>query len=146
MTLTYVKGLPTPIKELNAIGETTFSMFLYDYSKVFYVAACETVNYLLSTKKFNKSKWNSYLQQTYGINKRHANGVIASAKGRVDSSQECRKEHLIVLKRKLASAKKWLNSAQRKLNSCSKFYASQNCRNSKTNTLLPLACSLRACF
>jgi len=142
-TLTYVKGLPTPIDELNAIGETTFSMFLYDYSRIFRAAACETVNHLLRTKKFDKSKWNSYLQQTYGILKRHANGVIASAKGRVDSSKECRSEHLKVLKRKLASAKKWLTTAQRKLNSCSKFYQSNNWLNSKTNTLLPLACSLR---
>ena len=142
-TLTYVKGLPTPIEELNAIGETTFSMFLYDYSQVFYAAACETVNHLLSGKKFNKSAWNTHLQQTYAINKRHANGVIASAKGREKSAIESRKEHLLSLKRKLTSAKKWLKSALRKLNSCSKFYARQNWRNSKNSTLLPLSSSLK---
>ena len=76
-TLTYVRGLPTPLEELNAIGETTFSIFLWDYSKVFRAAANDTVNYLLSGNKFNKSAWNTYLQQTYGINKRHANGVTS---------------------------------------------------------------------
>ena len=94
MTLTYVKGLPTPIEELNAIGETTFSMFLHDYAKMFHAASSETVNYLLSAKKFNKSQWNTHLQQSYGINKRHANGVIASASGRVSSAVECRKNIL----------------------------------------------------
>ncbi len=142
-TLTYVKGLPTPIKELNAIGETIFSMFLYDYSQVFRAAACETVNHLLSVKKFNKSKWNTHLQKTYGILKRHANGVIASAKGRLDSSKECRKEHIKVLKRKLASAKKWLKTAERKLKSCSKFYGRENWQSAQKSTLLPLSCSLK---
>ena len=143
MTLTYVKGLPTPLKELNAIGETTFSMFLYDYSQIFRAAACETVNYLLSRNKFNKSAWNTYLQKTYGINKRHANGVVASAKGKVSSAIECRVEHLKSLKNKLASAKKWLKKSEKKLNSCRKFYSNQNWRNAKTNTLLPLSCSLK---
>ncbi|MEM7594655.1 MAG: IS200/IS605 family accessory protein TnpB-related protein [Cyanobacteria bacterium P01_A01_bin.83] len=143
MTLTYVKGLPAPINELNAIGETTLGMFLHDYSVVFHAASCETVNHLLNAEKFNKSAWNTYLQKTYGINKRHANGVIASSKGRVSSAIECRKEHLYVLKRKLTSAKKWLKSANKKLNSCAKFYSKKNWINSKTSSLLPLSCSLK---
>ena len=118
-------------------------MFLHDYSQVFYDAACETINHLLSAEKFNKSAWNTHLQETYGINKRHANGIIASAKGRVASKKECRKEHLIVLKRKLTSANKWLKTAAQKLNSCSQFYAPKNWRKSKKSTLLPLSCSLK---
>ncbi|MEM7591588.1 MAG: hypothetical protein AAF383_08720 [Cyanobacteria bacterium P01_A01_bin.83] len=144
MSLTYVKGLPTPIEELNAIGQTNFSMFLYDYSSVFYRAACDTVNYLLLFKSFNKSAWNTHLQQSYGINKRQANGVISSAKGRVTSAVECRKEHIKTLNNKLKSASKWLKGATKKLNSCQKFYARKNWKNSKTSTLLPLSCSLRS--
>ena len=142
-TLTYVKGLPTPIDELNAIGETSFSLFLSDYSQVFYVAACETVNHLLTVEKFNKSKWNTHLQETYGILKRHANGVISSAKGRLSSAVECRARHITVLKQKLSSAKKWLKTTERKLKSCSKFYRRKNWRVAKKNTLLPLSCSVR---
>ena len=142
MTLTYVKGLPTPIEELNAIGETPFSMFLRDYAKIFHAAVCETVNHLLSVKKFNKSAWNTHLQQSYGINKRHANGVIGSASARVSSAVECRKEHIKTLKRKLASASGWLKSANRKLASCFRFYARKNWIRSKSSTLLPLSCSL----
>ena len=143
VTLTYVKGLPTPLKELNAIGETIFSMFLFDYSKIFHAAACKTVNHLLSQEKFDKSAWNTYLQKTYGINKRHANGVISSAKGKVSSAIECRREYLKILKRKLASAKKWLKKSEKKLDSCQKFYGKKNWRNSKISTLLPLSCSLK---
>ena len=143
MTLTYVKGLPAPIEELNPIGETTFSMFLRDYSQVFYAASLATVNRLLNSNSFDKSQWNTHLQQNYGINKRQANGVIASSKGRLSSAIECRKEHLKVLKQKLVSAKKWLKAAQRKLKSCSKFYGGKNWRKSNKSTLLPLSCSLK---
>ena len=143
MTLTYVKCLPTPIEELNAIGETPFSMFLHDYSKIFHAASSCTVNHLLSAKKFNKSACNTYLQQKYGINKRHAHGIIASVKGRVSSVVECRKEHLKVLKRKLTSAKKWLKSANIKLASCQKFYARSNWKNYNSSSLFPLSCNLR---
>lgn len=142
-TLTYVKGLPTPLDELNPLGMTTFEMFLNDYSSVFYSAACKTVNHLLSGNSFNKSAWNTHLQQTFGINKRQANGVIASAKGRVASAVECRAEHLKIFKRKLKSANSWLKKSQKKLNSCLKFYARKNWRNSKSNTFLPLSCSLK---
>ncbi|MDJ0589001.1 MAG: IS200/IS605 family accessory protein TnpB-related protein [Pleurocapsa sp. MO_226.B13] len=143
MTLTYVKGLPTPREELNAIGETTFSMFLYDYSRVFHTAASCTVNHLLNTEKFNKSQWNTHLQQAYGISKRHANGVISSAKGRVSSSIEGRAQHIKVLKQKLSSAKKWLKKSEKKLSSCALFYQRKNWRNAKKSTLLPLSCSVQ---
>ena len=142
-TLTYVKGLPTPIDELTPLGMTTFEMFLNDFSQVTHTASCLTVNHLLSESKFNKSAWNTHLQHSFGINKRHANGVIASAKGRVSSAIECRAEHLKTLKGKLKSALKWLKSSEKKLNSCSKFYARKNWINSKTGTLLPLSCSLK---
>ena len=138
-TITYVKGLPTPIEELNAVGQTTLAMFLYDYSQVFYQASCKTVNHLLSTTQFNKSAWNTHLQQTFKINKRQANGVISSAKGRVSSAVECRAEHLKTLKGKLSSAKAWLKKSERKLNSCQKFYSKKNWKNSHTLTLLPLS-------
>ena len=142
-TVSYVKGLPTPLDELNALGQTTFSMFLYDYSKVFYRASCETVNHLLSWDSFNQSAWNTYLQQTFKINKRQANGVIKSAQGRVKSANECRVEHLKTLKSQLTSAKAWLKKSEKKINSLRKFYARKNWRKSKTSPLLPLSCHLK---
>jgi hypothetical protein len=96
-TLTYVKGLPTPAEEFNSLGITEFEMFLTAYSSVFHQAACETTNHLLSGIEFNKSKWNTHLQITYGISKRHANGVISHAIGAVDSSKEHKKRHIKIL-------------------------------------------------
>ncbi len=113
-TLTYCKGLPTPADELNAIGFTEFEMFLTAYAPIFHKAVCETVAQLLSDS-FNKSKWNTHLQQTYGISKRHANGVISSAKGSVDSAKECRKLHVKQLEGKLKSAKQWVKKSLKRI-------------------------------
>ena len=142
-TLTYVKGLPTPIEELNHIGMTTFEMFLNDFSQVTHTACCLTVNHLLKVGKFNKSSWNTHLQKTFGINKRHANGIIASSEGRVKAADEHRKLHLETLNRKIKTTKKWINSAEKKLNSGNRFYSKDNWSKSKTSCLLPLSCSLK---
>ncbi|MEO1378141.1 MAG: hypothetical protein AAFW70_28485, partial [Cyanobacteria bacterium J06635_10] len=107
-TLTYCKGLPTPLDELNNLGITDFEAFLGAYSAIFHSATCETVNHLRSDEDFNKSQWNTHLQAKYGINKRHANGVISFAKGAVDSAKECRNNHIEVLEGKLKSIKKWI--------------------------------------
>jgi hypothetical protein len=85
-TLTYCKGLPTPVHELNELGKTTFEMFLEAYAPIFRVASIETIDRLLSNTEFKKSDWN--LQQSYRINKRHANGVISSASCRVDGAKK----------------------------------------------------------
>jgi hypothetical protein len=94
-TLTYCKGLPTPLDELNPTGYTELECFLAAFSQVFYRSTTETVNHLLNQQtKFNKSSWNTYLQKTYGISKRHALGVIALSIGKVDSASRCRTNHI----------------------------------------------------
>lgn len=143
-TLTYVKGLPTPIDELNSLGMSTFEMFLNEFSQVTFKASCETVNHLLEVNKFNKSSWNTYLQKAYRINKRHANGIISSSEGRVKAAIEHRKLHLQTLKRKLKSVKAWLKTANNKLKSNTKFYSESNWKDSKTSCLLPFSCSLKS--
>ncbi|MBD2491698.1 hypothetical protein [Aulosira sp. FACHB-615] len=141
--LTYVKGLPTPAEELNSLGLTEFEMFLAAYSSVFHKAACETANHILSTQSFNKSKWNTHLQKTYGIAKRHANGVISYAQGAVDASKESRKLHIKTLEGKLKSLNSWITKSEKKLSDSAKFYAKKNWRNSKTGCRFPLSCSLK---
>jgi len=90
-TLSYVKRLPTPNEELNAIGVTSFEMFLAAIEPIYWKAVCETVNHLIlcqgeyscelkkrvGVTKFDKSKWNTYLQQQYGILKRHEFMVLS---------------------------------------------------------------------
>jgi hypothetical protein len=130
--LTYCKGLPTPINELNEVGKTELEMFLSEYAEIFRAASIETVQHLQSltgkdvprthprqprvnVKHFNKSAWNRQLQKAYGISKRHASGIIASAEGKLDSAKECRKNYIKQLEQKLKSAKKWLKSATKKI-------------------------------
>ena len=142
-TITYCKGLPTPVDELNELGFTDFEMFLEAYAPIFRAASIETVDHLLSGKEFSKSDWNTHLQQTYGINKRHANGVISSAKGRVDGAKEHRILHLKTLEGKIKSISTWLKKAERKLVLARKFYTKKKWQNSKTGCNFPIACSLQ---
>ncbi|WP_293251001.1 MULTISPECIES: hypothetical protein [unclassified Microcoleus] len=142
-TLTYCKGLPTPVHELNELGFTDFEMFLEAYAPIFRAASIETVDHLLLGTEFKKSDWNTHLQQTYGINKRHANGVISSAKGRVDGAKEHRILHLKALEGKIKSIGAWLKKAERKLVLARKFYAKKKWQKSKTGCNFPLACSLQ---
>ncbi|NEQ21847.1 MAG: hypothetical protein F6K28_22130 [Microcoleus sp. SIO2G3] len=142
-TLTYVKGLPTPAEELNSLGLTEFEMFLSAYSPVFHKAACETANHLLSGQMFNKSSWNTYLQKTFGISKRHANGVISHAQGAVDASKEHRKRHIKTLEGKLKSINSWITKSEKKIADSTKFYAKKNWQKSQTGCLFPLSCSAK---
>lgn len=142
-TITYCKGLPTPEHELNNLGFTNFEMFLAAYSPIVHKANCETVNHLLTVKKFNKSEWNTYLQKTYNINKRHANGIISDASGRVDSAKKCRTNHINQLEAKLKSALSWVKAAEKRLADAQKFYAKKNWQQSKTGCKFPLSCSLQ---
>jgi hypothetical protein len=143
MMLTYCKALPTPIEELNAVGKTQLEMFLIAYTPIFHQAVCETVKAMMSGEEFNKSNWNTHLQKTYGINKRHANGVISSAKGALDSAKECRLLHIKTIESKAKSCETWIKKAERKLKLANKFYAKKNWRNSKTGCVFPLASSLK---
>jgi hypothetical protein len=118
-------------------------MFLNSFAPIFHKAACETVNHLLSDKDFDKSKWNTYLQNTYGINKRHANGVISHAKGAVDSAKECRINHFITLTGKLKSIEEWLKKEETKLKNARKFYRKKNWQHSKTGCNFPISSSLQ---
>lgn len=107
-TLTYIKGLPTPLEEMTLLGFTKFELFLDSFAPIYKSAVCETVEELLSTGSFNKSQFNSHLQVKYEINKRHANGIISNAKGKIDSAKECRARHIKQLEGKLKIAKQWI--------------------------------------
>jgi IS605 OrfB family transposase len=144
-SLTYCKGLPTPKSEMNPLGFTGLEMFLEAYAPIFRCAVIETVNYLLGTQEFQKSDWNSHLQQQYAINKRHANGVISFAKGKVDGAKEHRQLHIKTIEGKIKSIEKWLYSSERKLKLARKFYAQKNWHSAKTGCNLPLSCSVKYC-
>ncbi|WP_341528196.1 hypothetical protein WKK05_02245 [Nostoc sp. UHCC 0302] len=118
-------------------------MFLEAFAPIFRCAAIETINHLLSGAEFNKSMWNTYLQKTYQMSKRHANSVIAYAKGRVDGAKEHRTLHIKTLEGKTKSIESWIKKAERKLKLAQKFYAKKNWQNSKTGCNFPLSCSVK---
>jgi IS605 OrfB family transposase len=142
-TITYCKALPEPREELNALGITKFEALLIAYAPIFRSAVCETVQHLLSGNGFNKSTWNTHLQEAYKINKRHANGVIAAAKGQVESAFISRQNHIKQLQGKLKSALDWLKKSEKKLKDARKFYRKKNWQNSKKGCPFPLSCSLK---
>lgn len=141
--ITYVKGLPTPLEELTPSGFTQFEMFLGAFAPIFRSAAIETVNHLVSSVDFNKSKWNTHLQTTFKINKRHANGVIAYAKGKVDGAKEHRGLHLKTLEGKVKSLNTWISKAEKRLKNSRKFYRKKNWQNSQTGIKFPMSSSLK---
>jgi len=143
MTITYCKGLPTSANELNPVGKTQLEMFLAEYSSIFHQAVCETVNHLMKGDSFNKSQWNTHLQQAYGISKRHAGGVIAFSKGAVDAAKANRQQYIKVLTAKANSCENWIKKVERKLKNASKFYRKKNWQNSQTGCQLPLSMSLK---
>ena len=140
--LTYIKGLPTPIAELNPLGFSEMEMFLSAFAPIFRLAAIETVNHLLMPARFDKSKWNTHLQNEYQINKRHANGVISYAKGKVDAAREHRNLHIKTLPGKAKSIENWIKKSERKLKLARNFYAQKNWQESKTGCNFPLSSSL----
>ncbi len=142
-TLTYVKGLPTPLEEMTVLGFSEFELFLNAFSPIYKNAVCETIEKLQSPESFNKSQLNSHLQAKYGINKRHANGVISCARGKLDCKSECRKKHIKQLSGKLKSAKQWIEKQLKKIKHASKFYSKKNWISSKTGCIFPLSCDLK---
>lgn len=140
-TLTYCKGLLTPADELNELGFTDFEMFLEAYAPIFRAASIETVNHLLLNTEFNKSDWNTHLQQTYSINKRLENGVISAASCRVAGAKEHRFLHIKTLEIKIKSISAWLNkAAKRKLALASNFYVNKKWQNSNTGGNFSIDC------
>lgn len=142
-TLTYCKGLPTPSDEMNPLGFTNLELFLTAFAPVFRKATSCTVDHLLSRSVFDKSSWNTHLQQSYGISKRHANGVISFSKGLVDSAKECRTNHVKTLTGKLKSIEKWITKTEKKLKNATKFYSKKNWQTARAGCCFPLSCSLQ---
>lgn len=64
-----------------------------------------------------KEKLNSVLQKTFGVNKRHANSVIAFVVGEVDSAKKCHERHIETLDAKIKSIKEGQGHLEERLKS-----------------------------
>ena len=75
---------------------------LPSYSK----AVRESFHNIKNSKSFNKSNYNSYLQQKYDITKRTANSIISDAQGRLNALIELKRYEQKQLKLKISNLEK----------------------------------------
>ena len=64
-----------------------------------------------------KEKLNSLIQNTFGVNKRHANSVISFVAGELDSAAKCHKAHIETLDSKITSVKQEIERLNKRLKS-----------------------------
>ncbi len=64
-------------------------------------AVRETFYIIKNSEEFNKSNFNTYLQNSYGITKRTANSIILAAQGRVNAFKELKVYEITQLERKI---------------------------------------------
>lgn len=107
---TYVKKLHT---------DTDAGLFLADYAAISSDASIFALKGLLTKQK--KSKLNTALQDEYGINKRHASGIIAFVEGELKSAEECKSNHVTTLEAKLKILKSDVDALQNKIDDHKKY-------------------------
>lgn len=68
---------------------------------VYAKAVRETFYVIKNLREFNKSSFNTYLQNSYGITKRTANSIISDAQGRINAFKELKSYEKTQLERKI---------------------------------------------
>lgn len=63
----------------------------------------------------DKSKLNTQIQQSFSVNKRHANSVISFVNGELKSAQEAHKRHIDILGAKIKSINKKISDLNKRL-------------------------------
>lgn len=62
-----------------------------------------------------KEKLNTQIQQTFAVNKRYANGVIAFVAGELESAKKCHERHIDTLEAKIKSVKDSIEHIEKRL-------------------------------
>lgn len=101
----------TYVKQLHP--DTSAGLFLADYAAIASVASVVALKGLLLHQ--NKSKLNTAIQDEFGINKRHAAGIIAFVEGELKSAEECLSRHVTTLEAKIKSLKNDISSLKKKI-------------------------------
>ncbi len=97
----------------NETGETLTLNMLEQFSPVAASISKMVLDGLQSDMK--KEKLNSLIQNTFSVNKRHANSVISFITGELESAKECYKEHIEVLDAKIKSVKQEIEKLNKRL-------------------------------
>lgn len=74
----------------------------------------KTFHVIKNSSDFNKSRYNTYLQETYGILKRTANSIIADAQGQLNALKELKIYEQKQLTRKTKSLKSKIEKLEEK--------------------------------
>ena len=99
----------------NESGETLTLNMLEQFSPV--AASMSKMALVGLQSDMKKEKLNSQIQNTFGVNKRHANSVINFVAGELDSADKCHKEHVETLNAKIKSVKQSIDSLNKRLKS-----------------------------
>ncbi len=102
----------TYVKQLHP--DTDAGLFLADYAAISREASVVILKGLLKHQK--KSKLNTAIQDEFGINKRHAAGIIAFVEGEMKSAEECLAHHVLTLEDKIKFLKSDVESLEKKVN------------------------------
>ena len=91
----------TVVTQLHENNNTDLIEYI-DTTRVLYAKAMrETFHVLKRVEKFNKSSYNTYLQNKYDITKRTANSILSDAQGRLNALTEHKKHEKSQLIRKI---------------------------------------------
>jgi IS605 OrfB family transposase len=76
-----------------------------------------------------KEKLNTQIQQTFGVNKRHANSVINFVAGELKSAEECQKRHIETLDAKIKSVNETISYVNKRLKNHREYLRAAEKRN-----------------
>ncbi len=119
----------TYVKQLHL--NTEAGLFLADYAAISSEATVIVLKGLL--KHQNKSKLNTAVQKKFGINKRHAAGIITFVEGEIKSAEECKASHLLIISAKIKSIKSEVESLGKKVKAHRAYLKSLSQVNHKIN-------------
>ncbi|KYC34712.1 hypothetical protein WA1_49160 [Scytonema hofmannii PCC 7110] len=97
----------------NLTSETQTLEMLEQFSPVAAEMSAMALNGLQSDMK--KEKLNSNIQNTFGVNKRHANSVINFVAGELESARQCYKRHIDILDAKIKLVKSEIERLNKRL-------------------------------
>ena len=111
----------------NQAGETSALDMLEQFSPIAASMSQMALAGLQSETK--KEKLNSLIQNTFGVNKRHANSVINFVAGELDSATKCHKAHIETLDSKITSVKEEIERLNKSLKSHREYVKAVEKRN-----------------
>lgn len=91
----------TVVTQLHDQNNKELIEYIEDARHAYAKAVRETFYVIKNSEEFNKSSFNTYLQNSYGITKRTANSIISDAQGQLNAFKEVKRYEKTQLERKI---------------------------------------------